>query len=331
MSRWAPTLFSCGYPIHACPFAACYPSVQIDTHIPAAGPKATRLHLTQAGGGQAFEASGCDDADYWNELLGDSSGSTSFADDVHEAMEEAHLEACHELGMGETLIVGEDDDPGAVKVGEAVCYFMELRDAQAWSRPSFDRFLKVTIFLLGGPKRCRLPESLQRMRTVIGAKHHMEFAVHVCVNWCRHFPPAGPRQSWDKDEVCGKVLEVDTEGNTLRACMQKRFEVVKDENGRENLRPKDWFYYFGLRNIIRRWLGDPEFGELRARSDARTGEDFWTSAYAKSINAHPSIRGALFQEILVATGASGVKYYERHTMAIHPGADDCQVWNSDVG
>ena len=171
------------------------------------------------------------------------------------------------------------------------------------------------------------------MRTVIGAKDHMELAVHVCENWCRHFPPAGPRRLWDKDEVCGKVLEVDTEGNTLRVCMQKRFEVVKDESGRESLRPKDWFYYFGLRNIIRRWLGDPEFGELRARSDARTGEDFWTSAYAKSINAHPSIRGALFHEIPVATaaGASGVQYYERHTMTIHPGADDCQVWNSDVG
>ena len=115
--------------------------------------------------------------------------------------------------------------------------------------------------------------------------------------------------------------------------MEKRFEVVKDESGREELRPKEWFYYFGLRNIIRRWLGDPAFGELRAHADARTGEDFWTSAYAKSINAHPSVDGALFRETPVAAAVEGsdMAYFERHTMVIAPGADDCQVWNSNIG
>ncbi|KAK3246561.1 hypothetical protein CYMTET_43911 [Cymbomonas tetramitiformis] len=137
----------------------------------------------------------------------------------------------------------------------------------------------------------------------------------------------------DEDPEAIKVLEVDTEGNTVRACMEKRFEVVKDESGKEELRPKEWFYYFGLRNIIRRWLGDPAFGELRARADARTGEDFWTSAYAKSINAHPSVDGALFRETPIAAAVEGsdMTYFERHTMVIAPGADDCQVWNSDIG
>jgi len=305
------------------------------------------LHSWRRGrgvGGQAFESSECDSADNWTEILGATNDRTSLEDDVTAAMNDVHVDvigpmddvhvvASLDSDMGAALFVRDDDDPEAIKVGEAVCYFMELREAQAWSRPSFDRFLKVIIFLMGGPERCRLPSSLQRMRTVIGAKHHMELAVHVCAKWCRHYPPAGPRRTWDKNEVCGQVLEVDTEGNTVRACMEKRFEVVKDESGREELRPKEWFYYFGLRNIIRRWLGDPAFGELRARADARTGEDFWTSAYAKSINAHPSVDGALFRETPIAAAVEGsdMTYFERHTMVIAPGADDCQVWNSDIG
>eukprot|EP00854_Cymbomonas_tetramitiformis_P023361 gene23361-28276_t len=62
-----------------------------------------------------------------------------------------------------------------------------------------------------------------------------------------------------------------------------RFEVVETTKGKI-VRPREWFYYFGLKDTIERWMRDPEFCEARARRTARQQPDFWTSEVAKAID-----------------------------------------------
>jgi hypothetical protein len=239
-----------------------------------------------------------------------------------------------DAAAGDPLFVG-DTDADCLTVGEAVCYFMELRRAQNWSRPSFDRFLTVMIMLMGGPGKCNLPGSLYRMRKFLNTRSHMDHAVHVCVNWCRHYPPGEDPSSWDKNQTCDTVLEMDSEGVALRTCKEKRFEVIRTVHG-EEIRPRDWYYYFAPERTIRRWMRDPEFCMLRARRDARTGGDFWTAALAKHID-HVTGGALLSPSSFTAEdpppqgGDPGVEYAEHRSMAISPGADDAQVWVSDIG
>eukprot|EP00854_Cymbomonas_tetramitiformis_P018876 gene18876-22551_t len=55
---------------------------------------------------------------------------------------EADEEWNTDMAPGDPLFVG-DTDADHLTVGEAVCYFMELRRSQHWSRPAFDRFVKT--------------------------------------------------------------------------------------------------------------------------------------------------------------------------------------------
>ena len=262
--------------------------------------------------------------------------------DLLEAMNEAEddclewpadFDPLADAELTEPLMVG-DTREDAIKLGEAVYYFMELRISQGWSQVSFDQFLQVIVMLLGGPNRCRLPTSLQRMRTFLRVQSHMAYAVHVCPNWCRAFPKEPDRQKWDEEEECGAVLETDSAGAVVRRCHEKRFEVTQTTSG-EKLCPREWFYYFDIKHTIRKWMQDVEFCKARARRDARLQNDFWTSALARSINEHKDIDGALLEEpILVDTPAGGdpnVEYAEHRVMVVSPGADDCQVWSSDIG
>ena len=237
-----------------------------------------------------------------------------------------------DLCPGEPLIIGDSEH--GIKVGEAVAYFMQLRIDQGWSRPAFDRFLKVQIMLMGGPARCRLPSTLYKMRTYMKVQDHMAYAVHVCPQWCRHYPHEPDENRWDPTEECGTVLEKDDEGTAVRHCKETRFEWVESAKGKQ-LRPREWFYYVPVRETIRRWMECPQFCRARARRDARSQRDFWTSDLAKSINRHEAVNGALLQTApSIPTPEGGepdVEYAEHHVMVISVGADDCQLFDSDVG
>ncbi|KAK3261706.1 hypothetical protein CYMTET_29403 [Cymbomonas tetramitiformis] len=141
--------------------------------------------------------------------------------------------------------------------------------------------------------------------------------------------------SWDKNQTCDTVLEKDSEGVALRTCKEKRFEVIRTVHG-EEIRPRDWYYYFAPERTIRRWMRDPEFCKLRARRDARTGRDFWTAALAKHID-HVTGGALLSPSSFTAEdpppqgGDPGVEYAEHRSMVISPGADDAQLWVSDIG
>lgn len=283
---------------------------------------------------QAFHAHILAEEDTWDELA-------AWAEGLHDPVEivcedEPHLrelvsdDPCLHLHAGDPLWYGPTD-PDVVTVGEAVCYFMELRIALAWARPTFDRFLQVAIMLMGGPSRCRLPSTLYKMRTFLRVQDHMAHAVHVCPRWCRAFPREPDSSKWNADEECGMVKERDANGVPTQWCKEKRFAVVEMTKVRV-LRPREWFYYFGLQDTIRRWMRDPEFCEARARRDARQQRDFWTSDVAKAINRH--MNGVLLQEApTVATPEGGdpkKAYVQNHLMVVSPGSDDAQVFNSDI-
>jgi len=237
-----------------------------------------------------------------------------------------------DIRSGDPLFIGDTSEHG-IQVGEAVYYFMQLRIAQGWSRPSFDRFLKVQVMLMGGPTRCRLPTSLYKMRTYMRVQDHMAHAVHVCPKWCRHFPRESDSTKWNTAEECGTVLEKDEAGNVLKRCTERRFEAVETANGTK-WRPREWFYYFPVEETIRKWMECPEFCKARARRDARLQHDFWTSNLAQAINRHPSINGALLQDApTIQTpegGDPGVEYVLWDSMGVGVGADDAQVFNSDT-
>ncbi|KAK3234763.1 hypothetical protein CYMTET_54986 [Cymbomonas tetramitiformis] len=256
---------------------------------------------------QAFHAHGCDQAwptdyDMWDERTATEAGlmdellrTAEEGQDVDMPEEENVVDMPPPENLQWDIRPGEplfsDNPDNDITVGEAVYYFMQLRMDQGWSRPAFDRFLKVLLMLLD------------------------------------------PRK-WDPMEECGVVLEKDEAGIVVKRCKERRFEVVKTADG-EKLRPKEWFYYFPIEDTIRRWMECPEFCKARARRDARLQCDFWTSELARTINRHASVKGALLQDApRIETPVGGdpyVEYAEHHVMVISPGADDCQVFNSDVG
>eukprot|EP00854_Cymbomonas_tetramitiformis_P010522 gene10522-12452_t len=258
------------------------------------------------------------DGDMWQEA-----DDTALLQDIIEEEDDGlewlpDIDPCAHLELTEPLIDG-DTGEDAIKLGEAVCYLMELRISQAWSQASFDRFLQVMVMLLGGASRCRLPTSLHRMRTYLGVQSHMTHAVHVCPNWCRAFPKENDPRKWNEEEECGAVLERDSAGAVVRRCHEKRFEVTQTASG-EKLRPREWFYYFDIKHTIRTWMQDVEFCKARARRDARLQNDFWTSALAKSIDEHEDVDGSLLEEpIGVDTPAGGdpnVEYAEHRVMVV---------------
>ncbi|KAK3262870.1 hypothetical protein CYMTET_28305 [Cymbomonas tetramitiformis] len=82
------------------------------------------------------------DGDMWQEA-----DDTALLQDIIEEEDDGlewlpDIDPCAHLELTEPLIDG-DTGEDAIKLGEAVCYLMELRISQAWSQASFDRFLQV--------------------------------------------------------------------------------------------------------------------------------------------------------------------------------------------
>ncbi|KAK3253060.1 hypothetical protein CYMTET_37670 [Cymbomonas tetramitiformis] len=115
------------------------------------------------------------------------------------------------------------------------------------------------------------------MRKFLKTGSHMDHAVHVCVNWRRHYPPRDDRSSWDKNQTCDTIRKTNSDGL-----------------------------------------------------------DFWTAALAERIDQ--AVGGALLSpsastpvEPPPEGGDPGVEYAEHRSMILSPGADDAQLWNSDIG
>ncbi|KAK3282816.1 hypothetical protein CYMTET_9462 [Cymbomonas tetramitiformis] len=86
---------------------------------------------------QTFSQHNCEEEDLWNEAgsnLEEFLPTKSDVNDVVPGQEEWNTD----MAPGDPFFVG-DTDADHLTVGEAVCYFMELRRAQHWSRPAFDR------------------------------------------------------------------------------------------------------------------------------------------------------------------------------------------------
>ncbi|KAK3253059.1 hypothetical protein CYMTET_37669 [Cymbomonas tetramitiformis] len=87
---------------------------------------------------QIFSQHNCEEEDLWNEAGSNLEEFLPTKSDVNDVVPDQE-EWNTDVAPGDPLLVG-DTDADHLTVGEAVCYFMELRRAQHWSRPAFDSF-----------------------------------------------------------------------------------------------------------------------------------------------------------------------------------------------
>jgi len=221
------------------------------------------------------------------------------------------------------LIVHDQASPHGVTVQEAVWYLMDLKRRERWTDEHFDTFLKVLKMLLGG-ETCNLPGSLWHMRRALGAETVWDYVIHVCPKYHRNFPWKNGEAKRPVQETCGVAVEYDDDGNATKWCQEERYKVVRTARG-PVLRPREYYFYFTVKRLVKRWMRNTEYARLRAGIDARSPENacVMSSPHARRINDHPMVAGNLLRETLSEDESK--PGYVRSGMSLEYGEDDGQA------
>ena len=200
--------------------------------------------------------------------------------------------------QSQPLVTHGKASPNGVTVQEAVWYFMDMKRRQRWTDDHFDTFLKVLKMLLGG-NTCNLPGSLWQMRRALGAESVWDYAIHVCPKFHRNFAWQNGEGKPGKrvQEVCGVPTKRGADGEPTEWCTDERYDVVKTARG-EEYRPKEYYFYFTVKRLVRRWMMHYDFAKQRASPTARAPENacVMSSPHGLRVNEHPMVGGRLLRE-----------------------------------
>ena len=225
------------------------------------------------------------------------------------------------------LRVHDRPSPHGVTVQEAVWYIMDLKRRERMTDEHFDTFLKVLKMLLGG-ENCNLPGSLWHMRRALGAETVWDYVIHVCPKYHRNFPWKNGEAKRPKQETCGVAIEFDDAGNATEWCQEERYKVIRTARG-PVMRPREYYFYFTVKRLVKRWMRNTEYARLRAGITARSPENacVMSSPHARRINDHPMVAGNLLRETLSKDGSK--PGYVRAGMSLEYGEDDGKAKKHD--
>ena len=197
---------------------------------------------------------------------------------------------------------------------------------------AFRELLKVLGELV--PEGSNLPSSCFDFGAFVDAKDAWEFTEHYCEAGCKRYPKL-PKDQWldNKEEVCGVVRNVNGVRHT---CNISRFIVSnRKNNSTPAIRPRKYFFYFGVENAFRDLFAQTDFPRWKAWKDTREQDDIWKGNLVKrmdrSMGGHLDeqgnyVPGELLQEEEVSVPGSEEKAYLRKSSIIDFGYDGAKLW-----
>ncbi|KAK3252152.1 hypothetical protein CYMTET_38531 [Cymbomonas tetramitiformis] len=222
------------------------------------------------------------------------------------------------------LLTHGQASPHGVTLQEAVWYLLDMKRRQQWTDAHFNTFMKILKMLLGGANT-NLPGSLWHMLRLIGAETVWDYAVHVCPKYHRTFPAETKKPAQEK---CGVPIAWDAAGVPVGWCEEERYSVTRTARG-EVYRPQEYYFYFPVKRLVRRWMRNAKFAKMRADTQARapTNACVMTSPHVARINEHSTVGGRLLQE---TESTDPMKPgMVRAGMAVEYGEDDARAKKHD--
>jgi hypothetical protein len=122
------------------------------------------------------------------------------------------------------------------------------------------------------PQGNLFPQSLHRMKKLLGCRRVEDVSVHVCVNDCMSF---------------GNVSDI----NPMASVDEKCTECGEDKyrvGGDGKLQPRKTFQYLGVTNAIKRLFANPDFVALRGKGRDEPG-GYYASEECKRLHYHAGV------------------------------------------
>jgi hypothetical protein len=259
----------------------------------------------------------------------DESGDDNYYDGAFRDMGDADVEyddASREFSDFGSDMEDEDERlfPGAETAGnytteEINLWLQDFKWKSGISDRHFDEMLKV--LHRGLPDGHNFPRTQYMVERGLQADDGWNYSIHHCKKGCRCFDKI-TKSEWiqHKDDICG-----------VEGCQERRFVVSMVGDIVKNIKPRAYFFYFGVEMAIRDMYMSTDIARLRAWKKTREQNDIWSGCLVQDF-MNPRADGHLLKEEPVTTEFEGAEEVacKRLGSLIDIGYDGAQLYQNKV-